>query len=255
MTRTWNFLLFAGLCTWLACGGAPEDVKVKTSYPAVFEKVLEAHGGMDTWEKMNTLTFTRGKGEKAEKHTIDLKSRKSLIEVEGKYKLGSDGSTIWVMPHRDSFPGKSPRFTHNLHFYFFAIPFVFTDPGVTVSDGGMSTVDSVAYQVINVRFGENVGDAPEDQYNMYVDPKTNIIDFITYSVTYFDESRATSYNSLRYDWKEADGILAPQGYTGFKWLDGSFGDQRYYSEFSDRSYKMTAPSSKLFAVPEGAYTE
>jgi hypothetical protein len=255
MKIIFRFLLFAGLCSGLACGGTPALEKTEANYPVIFEKVLEAHGGEEVWDKMNTLTFTRGSGDNAEKHTIDLKSRKSLIEVEGKYKLGSDGAKVWVTPHRDSFPGKSPRFTHNLHFYFFAIPFVFTDPGVVLSDGGKVIVDSMEYQIVNARFKENIGDAPEDQYNMYVNPKTNIIDFITYSVTFFDESRATSYNALKYEWEKVYGLLVPQQYIGYKWEDDTFGDQRYESQFKNTSYKMTAPSKDIFAVPEGAYTE
>lgn len=254
-----RFFLFAGLCTWLACGDAPQQTTTAkataVTYPESFQKVLEAHGGKDTWDKMNTLSFTRGTGVTAENHTVDLKSRRSVIEVEGKYKLGTDGEKIWVSPHRDSFPGKSPRFTHNLHFYFFAVPFVFADPGATVSDGGLKTVDSMEYQVLNVRFGANVGDAPEDQYNMYVDPKTNIVDFITYSVTYFDKSRATRYNALRYNWEKVNGLLAPKAYDGYKWEQDSLGAKRYESVFDDIQYTIESQEDDFFAVPEGAYTE
>jgi len=193
----------------------PKTTVVSKTYPEIFNKVLEAHGGKATWETMNTLSYNRGTGPKTEQHTIDLKTRRSLIEVDGKYKLGFDGKDIWISPHRDSFPGQSPRFTHNLHFYFVAIPFVFTDPGVNIKDGGLVTSNNKEYHLINVTFNDNVGDAPEDQYNMYVDPSNN----------------------------------------SYKWVQDSLGEQRYESAFSNPRYASSSKEDKTFAVPAGAYID
>lgn len=225
------------------------------TYPEIFNQVLEAHGGKATWDAMNTLMYTRGTGPKAEQHTIDLKTRKSIIEVNDKYQLGFDGENVWVAPHRDSFPGSSPRFTHNLHFYFVAIPFVFTDPGVRLKDGGLVESGDQQYHVIHATFGENVGDAPEDRYNMYIDPTTKRVSFITYSVTYFDPSRATQYNALKYDWVDANGLLAPEQYIGYKWENEALGEKRYESSFSNLRYEKTAKEHSTYAPPSGAYID
>ncbi len=251
----WKGILFLGVLLFVACSSEQAIENKEKEYPEIFNKVLEAHGGKATWEGMNTLRYTRGEGAKAELHTIDLKTRKSLIEVEGKYKLGSNGKDVWVGPHRDSFPGKSPRFTHNLHFYFVAIPFVFLDPGVNVKDGGKVESGGKQFHLINLTFGDNVGDAPEDQYNMYVDPQTFKVDFITYSVTYFDKTRATKYNALKYDWMDANGLLAPAKYTGYKWENEALGDQRYESLFSQQNYSKSPAEASKFDVPEGAYID
>lgn len=251
-----NLIYSVFLLLVLSCGAEQKQaVKETVKYPEIFQKVLEAHGGKATWDAMNTLIYTRGTGEKAERHTTDLKTRKSLIEVENKYQLGFDGTNIWVGPHRDSFPGQSPRFMHNLHFYFVAIPFVFTDPDVHIKDAGLVESAGKQYHLINVTFGANVGDAPEDKYNMYVDPATNRVDFITYSVTYFDKSRADQYNALQYQWVDANGLLTPQKYIGYKWENGSLGEQRYESNFSNISYKKEKQEEGYYAAPEGAYLE
>jgi len=92
--------------------------------PPLFNKILDAHGGLDTWNAMNTLKFTRGDGEGAEHHVVDLKSRRSTASVNNKYTMGNDGDKVWVTPHRDSFPGQSPTFMKNLLFYFVALPYV-----------------------------------------------------------------------------------------------------------------------------------
>ena len=138
--------------------------------PAFFQKVLDAHGGLETWNKMNTLKFSSTRKEPTTNYSIDLKSRKETIEAEGKYTLGNDGETVWVSPSRDSFPGKNPRFMKNLTFYFVAIPFVLADDGVNLEDLGSKEVNGRKYNVIKATFGEGVGDASEDQYLLYVNP-------------------------------------------------------------------------------------
>lgn len=252
--RVLSLCLVAFICTNCTNKQQAPTTPVKT-YPEIFNKVLEAHGGKATWDAMNTLTYTIGTGAKAEEHTVELKSRRSLIEVPGKYKLGFDGKDVWISPHRDSFSGQSPRFMHNLRFYFVAIPFVFTDPGVNIKDGGMVTTNGKEYHLVHVTFEDHIGDAPEDHYNMYVDPNSNRIDFITYSVTYFDTSRATKYNALRYDWAEANGLLAPTMFTGYKWEQDSLGEQRYQSSFSKLRYDASFKADQTYSVPEGAYID
>lgn len=224
-------------------------------FPAFFQKVLDAHGGWDTWNKMNTLKFTSTRNNPQTNYTVDLKTRKEVIEAPGKYTLGNNGEQVWVSPVRDSFPGKSPRFMKNLVFYFVAIPFVFADDGVNLEDLGIQKVNGLDYQVIKATFGDGVGDAPEDIYQMYVNPNTSKVHFITYSVTYFDKSRATKYNALKYEWENVNGLLFPTKYIGYKWEDGQLGDERYQSPFSNAMYSKEVQDTSMFSVPEGAWAE
>lgn len=251
-------ILLLSLLICFACSKPtePKEAKSEKKYPEIFNKVLEAHGGKSTWDAMNTLTYTKVlEDDKKEEHTVDLKTRKSLIEVKGKYKLGHDGADVWVSPHRDSFPGRSPRFAHNLLFYFVAVPFVFTDPGVNVEDAGMVESGEEKYHLLKVTFEANVGDAPEDRYNMYIDPKTHKVDFITYSVTYFDKTRATNYYALKYDWVDGNGLLVPEKYRGYKWENEALGDQRYESILASGRYEKTKKADEFYAIPEGAFVD
>jgi len=78
------------------------------------------------------------------------------------------------------------------------------DDGVSLEDLGSKEVNDRKYNVIKATFGEGVGDASEDQYILYVNPNTNKIDFINYSVTYFDKTKATKYNALKYEWQNVN---------------------------------------------------
>ena len=229
--------------------------KTQKEFPEFFQKILEAHGGWEAWEKMNTLKFTSIRSNPNTEYTVDLKSRMELIEVDGKYQLGNDGDKVWVAPVRDSFPGKSPRFMKNLVFYFVAVPFVFADDGVNLEMVGTQKIDGLEYQVIEATFGDGVGDAPEDIYKMYVNPNTSIVQFITYSVTYFNKENATKFNALKYDWKNVNGLLFPEKYTGYIWHDSTFGDERYQSPFDNASYSEAKADNAIFKIPEGAHVE
>lgn len=229
---------------------APTTVSIP-NLPLTFQKVLDAHGGLDHWRSMQQLEYTMGDSADAETHFIDLQRRRTRIETAS-YQLGFDGEDVWVSPNLAAFPGKSPRFVHNLHFYFVALPFVLTDPGVKLEDIGSTTANGQAYERIKATFGEGIGDAPDDQYILYIDPQTFQIDFIIYSVTYFDASRATQYNALDYDWVETDGILTPKAYTGYRWTEEGFGEQRYARAFSTAKYSGTLTDESLFSKPSNA---
>ena len=251
--------VFILLLIFTSCGESTPKAKkaapVKKDFPEFFQKVLEAHGGLETWDKMNTLKFSGTRSEPHTQYVVDLKTRKETQTVENKYTLGNDGEKVWVTPVRDSFPGKSPRFMKGLVFYFVAIPFVLADEGVALEDLGKKEVNAREYNVIKATFGDGVGDAPEDQYILYTDPTSNLIDFITYSVTYFDKSKGTQYNALRYEWKNVNGLLFPEKYIGYKWENEALGEVRYESPFANASFSQEKMADSLFVVPEGAYVE
>lgn len=232
-----------------------EEVAAERNFPTLFQQILEAHGGWEQWNKMHTLTFEKGTGEKKEMHTVDLKNRKSLIEVKDYYALGSDGESVWVSPNKDAFPGPSPRFMHNLYFYFAAIPFVLADPGVNYEVQADHVMGNKRYRVLKTSFKEDIGDAPDDQYWLYFDPKTQRIDFITYSVTYFDSTKANQFNALRYEWMTQNGLLVPKTLIGYEWQEGKLGKERYRSPLAAMKYSEEKASADIFKVPAGAHTE
>ena len=85
-------------------------------------KVMDAHGGYETWTKMKSLSYLKGE----ETTVTNLHNRKIRLESPN-MNVGFDGEQVWVTP--DTVDASRARFYHNLFFYFYAMPFVVGDPG------------------------------------------------------------------------------------------------------------------------------
>lgn len=226
----------------------------ENQYPELLQKALEAHGGIDKWNSYSSLQFdlhsTLG-SEKSETHLIDLKSRKVLIQSDS-FRLGMDGSQVWVSPNKEAFGTMSARFYHNLIFYFFSIPYVLADPGIQYEDLGTLTLDSTNYRALKVSFNEGVGDADDDFYIAHFNPETYKMEWLLYTVTYFSGEKHENYNALKYEWHEVNGLWLPSGLTGYKYENGVIGDIRYQSSFNDVKLSEETPNQKVFEMPENA---
>ncbi|UII20621.1 DUF6503 family protein [Fulvivirga ligni] len=230
------------------------DSEPKMEYPDLLSKVLEAHGGLDKWKYYGSLQYeavsTLG-GEKRERQSIDLYSRKVLIESDN-YKLGMDGENVWVAPNKEAFGEMSPRFYHNLLFYFFSIPFVFADPGIQYEELGTRTLDSITYDALKISYQGGVGDASNDEYIGLFDQETHQLKLLLYTVTYFSGEKHNNFNALKYDWQKANGLLVPSAITGYKYEADTLGDIRYKTEFQNVSFRHEDFADEMFEMPESA---
>ncbi|TRX51751.1 hypothetical protein FNH22_23615 [Fulvivirga sp. M361] len=226
-----------------------------SAYPALFQNVLKAHGGLDTWKGYVSLTYavnsTLG-GDKVETHTVDLWNRNVRIESE-QYVLGMDGKETWVTPSKEAFGPLPPRFYHNLLFYFFTIPPVLADDGAIYEDLGERTIEDKTYRALKVVYGEGIGDASKDYYIAHFNPETFQLELLLYTVTYFTDLETEEYNVLLYkEWQTADGLLVPAYIEGHFFKDGKIGDLRYKVNFTDVKFSAKRPEPSLFTMPEGA---
>ncbi len=257
-------LIVIGLCILLLAGCTQptteqEDAQLpETTYtypedmPNVLQQCLEKNGGIQAWKTAGGLSYELQRGDGSENHTIDLPSRKVLIEADS-FQIGFDGQQVWVAPNKAAFGTSSARFYHNLYFYFFAIPHVLTDPGIRYDDMGFHTVDSISYHKVGIRYGDGVGDSPEDEYHLYIDPSTFDLKFITYTVTYFSGESSDKFNSLVYDgWTQAGGLRFPSTLTSYRWEDGGFGEQRFKTVFTDIQLSAERPEASIFTMPAQA---
>ncbi|MCF8715351.1 hypothetical protein JM658_10975 [Joostella atrarenae] len=181
-------------------------------YPEELVKVFNAHGGIDNWNKQQTLTFKKGD----EKHTIDLKARKSLIEAP-KYTIGYDGKEPWVVKEDStSFKG-DPGFYHNLYFYFYAMPFVLSDDGINYSEAKPITVDGKSYPGVKISFNDGVGASSKDNYYIYYNKDSHQMEWLGYTVTYHDNKAKDETSIIKYnDWQTVDGIKLPKELIWYK---------------------------------------
>lgn len=231
------------------------EINAAATFPAYFEQVLQAHGGLEKWQQFGGMQYELqtdlGGNPATETHIIDLKTRKDLVKG-GDYTIGFDGQQVWVSPNRAAYPGKSARFYHNLFFYFYTIPFVLADPGVKYEQLDDLELEGKTYRVIGTSFGEGIGDTPEDQYRMLINPETNQMEWLLYTVTYFGSDNV-QFNALKYeDYQEQQGLLLPGKLTGYKYENGQIGDVRYKVSFENVQLMQEQPAAEQFAMPANA---
>lgn len=223
-----------------------------TAYPAYFRDVVQAHGGLEQWKKLGSMQFQLKNEGGTETHIIDLKNRKDLVKADS-YTMGYDGAQVWVSPNKAAYPGKSARFYHNLYFYFYTIPFVLADPGVHYEQLPDTELQAKRFKTIGVTFAEGIGDTPEDQYRLLIDPETNRMEWLLYTVTFFDGKPSNKFNALKYeDYQEQKGLLFPRKMTGYKYENGQIGDVRYSVTIENLQLAEEQPEQGQFEKPEQA---
>jgi len=257
MYRNLSFSILAFILCFTACNSSFDSNKVATklskqSFPPALKKSLEKHGGLSQWDKMNTLTYALEKDAGKEVHQIDLKSRKVNIK-HPEWTIGYDGSEVWVAPNKEAFGKGSPRFYHNLYFYFFALPYVMADPGINYEALPQRELEGKNYDVVKITFNENVGDAPDDYYIGHFDTETGLLHLLLYTVTYYNQTTNEKYNALVYeDWKKYNGLYLPQTLKGYKYAADTLGEQRYTRSFININIDEKPLASSLFEKPDGA---
>lgn len=224
-----------------------------SEYPELLQKALEAHGGLDKWNSYVTLQYDKVSIDgSVENQLINLNNRKVLINRDS-VKIGFNGKEVWVSPNLEAYGQGSARFYHNLHFYFFGIPFLLADPGINYEELGNVSIDSVDYKALKITYNEGVGDSDEDVYIAHFDPDTHQLKLLLYTVTYFGEDGSPRYNALKYDqWQDVDGLLLPKQYIGYVYENGSLGKKRYSATFNNVSLSIESPSDSTFQMPDNA---
>lgn len=205
-------LLFIITTISIACKNDPKKVKKKENFPDELAKVFEKHGGINTWRKAQTLSFNKGD----EVHTIDLQSRKTVINSPN-YSLGFNGKEVWLKEVKKKAFKSNKDFYYNLYFYFYAMPFVLADDGIVYEEAKPLIFEGKEYPGIKISFETNVGTSPDDNYFVYYNPETYQMEWLRYSVTFFSKKTASKFNVIRYnDWETVDGLTLPKSITWYK---------------------------------------
>lgn len=260
--RLQNLLWFVLATLVVACGPTSStEIKEAAAEPAISKahlddapasllKVLEAHGGYETWAKQQTMTYTLAA--KKEKHQIELPTRKVRLEGE-KWTIGYDGDAVWIQQDSTHFGG-SARFYHNLYFYFIAMPFVLADPGIVYEEIPAISFEGVDYPGIKVSYQADVGDSPDDNYILYYHPETFQMEWLAYTVTYRSKEPSDNFRLIRYaDWKAVNGLVLPHKLTWFKYEEGKVVEPaRDPMLVSEMRFSTMALAESTYAQPEGA---
>ncbi len=231
-----------------------ENLDITTSiYPENISKVFKAHGGIDTWNTMQSLVFEMKLPEGKEKTTTALKSRTSLIETE-KFKIGFDGEHVWLK-QEDSLAYKgNAKFYYNLMFYFYAMPFILADDGIIYENTEPLVFEGKSYPGIKISYESGIGESPEDEYVLYYDPETNKMAWLSYTVTYFSKEKSKEFKFIKYsDWQTVAGVLLPETLIWYNYENNAPTTKRDEGlKFTNIKLSSEKPNAELFKVPEGA---
>lgn len=229
-------------------------VDLSKDFPANVWNIFEAHGGLAKWKAQQSMEFKMGSEEEGwETQYIDLWSRKTLIKTD-KYAMGYDGENIWLAQDSTHYQN-DPKFYYNLMFYFYAMPFVLADDGITYTDVAPVTLLGKEYKGVKISYGSGVGTSPDDEYIAYYDPNTKKMEWLAYTVTYFSKKKSPKFNILNYEeWTDTNGFLLPKKaqFYRFDIETGELGEKRGDATFVGGKVMAEAMPAKTFAMPEGA---
>jgi len=213
---------------------------------------LNAHGGIENWQRYRTFAYTMDgfplspQVAKTSRSTVDLRHRTNRIEAEG-YTTAWDGKVAWSTPGPDAI-GLPPRFYNLGSFYFIAMPFVFADPGVVLTDGGRGDFNGKTYDVIHVGYQHGIGHSSKDDYTLFVDPDTHRLALFHHSVTETGVERVTWTLD---EYQKINGLLIPAKmtfYSGFN--PDNPGDGATFT-ITKVQLDESAPDPSIYEQPQG----
>ena len=255
------FLLF-GLITFLsACQNSSsetaktiESVTVESAknidYPEAIDKVFDQHGTVALWKSMKTMSYEIVKEEGNEKQTIDLIGRREVIDAHS-FKSGYDGKDYWV--EADTTYKGNAKFYTNLMFYFYAMPFVLADEGITYTPADALTFDGIDYPGYRISYGDGVGVSPQDEYFIHFDAETYEMAWLGYTVTYYSGEPSKKVKWIRYDdWNNFEGLKLPNSLTWYKVEEGKITEPRNKRKFTNVTVDVSESADSIFAKSAGA---
>ncbi len=223
----------------------------RLNQPEQFKKLLEAHGDWVQWVNAKSLSFAMVHETTLEweNHYIDLQEGKARIDAD-LYQAGNDGEIVWISPNRQSFPGNSVRFYHNLYSTFLSIPYTLTDTLVTITPLENRVFNGISYPTLEAKVKDGKLIGPSNRYELLIEPTTGQLAWVLFAVTFYDKGNQVQ-EALKYeDYRDAGGLIFPRVITGYQIENDSSKKIRYQTSFSDVFLVKEELDSDLFEMPK-----
>ena len=239
----------------LACSLAGQ---LAASEPALLfiDAIEKAHGAV-AWPKDRALQadFTIRFGDKGWEGTYTIDREMSLVRLDAKdgTTIVFDGKEVWLTPPDSKFSG--PRFWIFTPPYFSLLPFKLRDDGAKLAPAGTKTIDASAHDVAKLTFAAGTGDAPDDWYLLFRDPKSGRLNATAYIVTYARDAAkaAAEPHILRYlDFKTVDGVTLSTRWQFFNWNEAGGQNGAMLGEWTLANMKFVPVTPATFQRPDGA---
>ncbi len=228
-------------------------------------RAIEAHGGLAAWYRAPTSSYVwEYANQGADLHfasfmVVDNHTRRAYHDLlrTGTYEaprpvdaeFAWTGDRAWIAPPDVEQP--NPRFWALSGFYFQQIPFVFADPGVNYDAVPDEPIDGTPHDMVRITFGDDVGDAPDDSYTLYLDKETGRVDAIRYTVTFGrDVGPEADLSETFFDYQDyvtVDSLTVPTRFEGYAYSDEEgIGETRTnWAEADSISYRRSFDESRL----------
>ncbi|MEM0519465.1 DUF6503 family protein [Aequorivita flava] len=228
-----------------------EQAAAPKTFPTSLQNVFMAHGRLDRWKQMNNLCFEMKGKNGDEIHTISLPNRKTKIESTD-WSIGKDANGVWLLRHDLGYEG-NPVFYHNLMFYFYAMPFIISDPGTNYTAVEQTELDGKMYNGFKVSYKDGVGDSPDDEYILYFNPENNKMEWLAYTVTFKDQKKSDDWHYIKYDkWQDVNGLLLPEKLVWYNVENGKPKGKKLDIKFNKITVTETILDASVFAKPAEA---
>ena len=140
--------------------------------PSLAQEVWQVSGGQN-WSKVKAIDFTfavekEGKKVAEATHHWDVTAQTDEVKWKGK------DITVNLAEPATSEDAKAAYARWVNDSYWLLMPVKLRDPGVTIVSEGTKEMDGAKRDVLHLSFGQ-VGLTPNDQYRLYVDPKTMLV--------------------------------------------------------------------------------
>lgn len=227
---------------------------------ALLLEAINAQGGLERWYTNGPLAFRFhyapvSGAARDTRQLVDTWSARAIHEVTDApaHRFGWDGQVAWAS---DEVAAKmKPRFWALTPYYFVAIPFVLSDPGVKLVHEGRGELEGRPCELVRATFEAGTGDAPDDFYVVYIDAATRRVSAVRYIVSYkgfFPDGGHSPEKLMTYDAPQiVDGITFPSSFRTFEWADGAQGALVTNTTMSEVSFKPET-QAEAFAPPRGA---
>jgi len=190
---------------------------------SLIDKVVEANGGVDALRALKDISFeytfriqeNNTEDVSLERYIFDKevsyaeytkRECYALPQMPGSHSQFFDGNKTISKVNGEMVTEEQPAYIgHALrktNYYWFAMMFKLKDPGVNHKLLPPREVNGIAYKMVEMTFGENIGDT-SDRYILYINPETNRIDQFLYTALGFGVEQP-SLMELKYE--EIDGV-------------------------------------------------
>ncbi|MDY8137880.1 DUF6503 family protein [Aquimarina sp. 2201CG5-10] len=154
------------------------------------------------------------------KITMLTNSSKIRIDKKDNSSLIYNGKQVFLQPADAN--DKRARFDMFTWTYFFGFPYKLSDPGTKWEMQEDRSLDNKTHSTAKLSFDAGIGDAPDDWYVIYTDPKENSLQAAAYIVTYGSEGDTSKAeadpHAIRYrDFVVVDGIPFATKWDFYGW--------------------------------------